>query len=190
MTGARLDITVDDAEITAGLASVAARAEGRLPEVLDEIGSSLANSARHRFETGRAPSGDIWEPSARARAESGKTLVDRGHLRDSVTHQVGAGEVAVGTNLAYAAIHQFGGKIEKPAHSRQVYFKQADIAAGRNRFVSRKQSDFAQWGTVGEHTITMPERPFLGLSADDREEVLAITEDWLADIIAGGSASA
>jgi phage virion morphogenesis protein len=40
----------------------------------------------------------------------GQTLLERGHLMQSITHHVSGHEVEVGTNVVYAAIHQFGGR--------------------------------------------------------------------------------
>lgn len=173
MLGTRLDITLDDSEIGTALARVKQRA-GDLPGLLDDIGGSVASAARHRFETGLAPDGEPWEPSAQGwtsttSEERGRTLVGSGHLRDSITHQVSGDEVAIGTNVVYGAIHQFGGKIEPKADGHMV-FKIGDA------FVS-----------VSE--IVLPARPYLGLSADDREEVLAQAEDWLAEAIGGGAAA-
>lgn len=173
MTGARLDITIDDGEIAAALARVK-QLEGDLPGLLDDIGASVAGAARHRFETNVDPEGEPWEPSASAwnnstSEERGRTLVGRGHLRDSITHQVSGDEVAIGTNVVYGAIHQFGGKIEPKAGSHLVF-----KIGGAFIKVS---------------SVELPARPYLGLSGDDREEVLAQAEDWLADAIGGGAAA-
>jgi len=86
---------------------------GRLRDtesLMDEIGSYAATAARRRFETNIGPDDEEWTPSGRALAQSGRTLVDRGHLRDSVTHLASPTEAVIGSNVVYAAIHQFGGK--------------------------------------------------------------------------------
>jgi phage virion morphogenesis protein len=79
--------------------------------MLDEIGDALARSSRHRFETSTGPDGEAWAPSARAQKEGGKTLVDRGHLRDSVTHLATTSAAIVGSNLVYARVHQLGSEV-------------------------------------------------------------------------------
>lgn len=96
----------------------------------------------------------------------------------------GNDRVEVGTNKVYAAIHQFGGTIEKYAQSRQIY-RRYDKRSGAlgNRFVSRSKSNFATWHEIKEHTIDIPARPFLGVSADDEAEFDAIARDWLDDIL-------
>lgn len=77
--------------------------------MLDDIGDMLANSTRHRFETGRGPDAQPWKPSRRAQVQGGRTPAGQGDLRDSITHEVGASSVAIGSNRIYAAIHQGGG---------------------------------------------------------------------------------
>lgn len=81
-------------------------------QVFDEIGAYLVSETNRRFQETVDPDGKAWEPSQRAQAEGGKTLVDYGHLRDSITHIVAADGrgVEVGTNMVYGAIHQFGGQ--------------------------------------------------------------------------------
>lgn len=82
--------------------------------MFDDIGAYLVSYTTKRFLLGVGPDGTPWTPSRRALGDRdgiGKTLVDRGHLRDSITHQVfldGSG-VQVGSDMVYAAIHQFGG---------------------------------------------------------------------------------
>lgn len=77
---------------------------------LREIGDYLVSRTKRRFDVGRGPDGIAWEPSRRALDEGGKTLVDRGHLRDSISRHVGKSGVVVGSGMVYAAIHEFGGR--------------------------------------------------------------------------------
>lgn len=84
--------------------------------MFDDIGGYLDSEATNRFVTSKDPFGQRWEPSQRAKNTGGKTLLDYGHLRDSVTHQVfidGRG-VEHGSDLEYSAIHQFGGETGHP----------------------------------------------------------------------------
>ena len=82
----------------------------RAQSMFDQIGQTLVASTIARFESGRGPDGAAWKPSRRALEEGGKTLVDKGLLRNSITHRAGARGVDVGTNVLYGAIHQFGGR--------------------------------------------------------------------------------
>ena len=84
-------------------------------KAMDQIGSHLVAATIYRFERERAPDGKPWRKSIRALAEGGQTLTDTSRLRDSITHNVAADgrSVDVGSNVVYAAIHQFGGQAGK-----------------------------------------------------------------------------
>ena len=111
MPGTRIGIEVDDADVREGLRRLIAVLDRPRAEMA-EIGSLLESSTLYRFEREREPSGKPWLASARAVAEGGQTLTDSGRLRASITHNVtdGGRAVEVGSNLIYAAIHQFGGQ--------------------------------------------------------------------------------
>ena len=104
-------VEVDDAQVRAALARlVAAVAAPRA--TFDRIGSYLVAATLDRFDREQGPDGKPWQKSVRALADGGLTLTDTGGLRGSITHNV-AGDgraVDVGSNLVYAAIHQFGGQ--------------------------------------------------------------------------------
>ncbi len=81
-----------------------------LSPVWDDIGEYFVHETAERFLTGTAPDGTYWEPSQRALNESGTTLVDHAHLRDSFTWNADPDSFEFGTNMIYAGIHQKGGK--------------------------------------------------------------------------------
>jgi phage virion morphogenesis protein len=91
-------------------------------KVFDEIGAYLVSETNRRFQETVDPDGKAWVPSQRAILENGKTLVDHGHLRDSITHLVAADGrgVQVGTNMVYGAIHQFGGQAGRGRNVRLI----------------------------------------------------------------------
>ena len=155
-------ITIDDTGVRQGLARLLARGENLAP-AMDEIGNMLVNSVLSRFQTRNGPDGKPWKPSIRALTEGGVTLTDRGHLRDSITHRTGPDSVEVGTNLTYAAIHQFGGTI-KAKTARGLKFRIGD-----------------RWST--KQSVDIPARPFLGLDAGDRDEITEILRDHLAEAL-------
>ena len=95
--------------------------------------------------------------------EGGKTLVDSARLMQSITSNASDTGVEVGTNVLYAAIHQFGGTIRAKT-SRGLRFK---IGKGRD----------ASWAT--RQSVTIPARPFLGIDAEDEAEIIQIATDWL-----------
>ena len=107
MAGERIDVEI---EFT-GLAPLA-RVLGSPRAVMDGIGSYLVASTLRRFASERGPDGKPWLRSARALAEGRRTLTRSGRLRRSITHVVASDghAVEVGSDVAYAAVHQFGGR--------------------------------------------------------------------------------
>ena len=165
MTGAGFEIRIDADPVVQGLRRLR-ELGGDLTPVMDDIGAMLVASTQHRFETGTGPDGTSWPESARAKRQGGQTLVDSGRLRDSITHRARGDTVEVGTNVIYAAIHQFGGTI-KPKNAKSLAFPGLD---GAPVFVK---------------SVTLPARPFLGVSNDDREEIAAIVADEVARSFGG-----
>lgn len=109
MAGVR---TVYDIDVKQPLQAMQA-VRGLDPRLLaDEIGDYVLSETLFNFQDEQTPEGEPWEPSQRALDENGKTLQDRGHLRDSYTYVVSlAGDqVEIGSNMIYAAIHHFGGE--------------------------------------------------------------------------------
>jgi len=146
-----------------------ARRAGDLSPLMDSIGMGLEASVRERFaETSTAPDATRWDPSI-ADAEGRKTLVDSGNLADSITHAATRDSVVVGTNVLYAAIHQLGGTIEGKT-SRGLRFQIGE-----------------RWANVA--SVTIPARPFMGLSDDDESMILAEATDWLEGAFAAGGAA-
>ena len=121
-------------------------------ELMDEIGEMLVSSTKERFENGEGPDGTSWKPSERAKNEGGQTLLQTGtHLRSTITHDAGDDYVVVGTpNETFGAIHQFGGEIVPKGGGRLVF-----QAGGKTVFAKK---------------VTIPARPYIGMSDDDMEE--------------------
>lgn len=142
MAGAKF--IIDDSDVRARLKQMS---NLDTADMLDEVGSHMVSVITRRFRTSTGPDGQQWLPSERAVETDGKTLVDRGHLRDSVTYVVGRSQVAIGTNIEYGAIHQFGGQ------------------AGRGR------------------KVTLPARPYLGISGQDNAEIQDIMGDYIQGVI-------
>ena len=190
MTGASIRIEADDAAVNAALGRLAAEADD-LTEVMAEIGAQLVTNVLLRFEGSAGPGKVPWKPSRRAVKDGGKTLVDTARLQQSVTFAAETHAVEVGTNVEYAAIHQFGGTITLPPYSRlKVRFKHNE--KGQLRFASRKDKGKGvteRHVTYGERIIHMPARPFLGIDEADRDDIAAIAASHLQAILGGGVAA-
>lgn len=146
----------------------------RFQPLLTAIGNELVTSVSRRFETGTAPDGSRWPESLRVKHKGGQTLIKSGRLRDSIAGngpQVTARSVEIGTNLEYAAIHQFGGNI--PPHV---------IRARRAKALRIPGVGFRK--SVNHPGSSMPARPYLGLSDTDEKVIQDLTERWLRNKIA------
>jgi phage virion morphogenesis protein len=162
--------TFDDAELLAQIDALIARG-GNLKPALDDIGQDMVTVTTRAFELGRSPGGEPWLPSAAAKREGRKTLIDRGlrgGLMGSFSYQVGESGVVYGTNVVYAAIHQFGGTIQpKGAHAVPVVLDDdRDLASA---------------------VVTLPARPFVGASDQDVRRWEDTMRDYLAGEPAGGA---
>lgn len=195
MSGAEITITVDDASTAAILGQLMALMDDMTP-VMDEIGGHLVASTQMRFEDGKGPGGVAWKPSLRALKSKGQTLVESGRLKASIAHEAGPKSVTVGTNVHYAAIHQFGGEIQQYAYSRKVRFRtfeetDADgVIRKRTLFALKKAKKGVTEKAVefGARVIKMPARPFLGFDEDDRAAVTDIIAGHINRITGAGGA--
>jgi phage virion morphogenesis protein len=148
--------------VTAGFVSLLDAAED-MTEPFRAIAAALEASTRERFETGTAPDGSKWIPSQRVVEHGGKTLVETGDLLSSISSDFGRDFAAVGPEASfgsavYAAIHQFGGRIAPKAGSGRKALK-------------------TPFGPLA--AVVIPERPYIGLSAADRDVIRAAVADHL-----------
>ena len=130
--------------IQSHLRDIQAKTDNMKPH-LYEVGNILKNSIEESFETQKSPFGVPWTPSYRARTEGGKTLIKSGMLSSNWNISADAKSVTVGTNIPYAAIHNFGGVI-RPKNGKVLKFK------GVGGWVSKKE-------------VVMPARQFLPIDS-------------------------
>lgn len=198
MSGARITIDVDDAPALAILGQLGALMSDLTP-VMQDIGAGMVSRIiTDRFEQGRGPGGLPWKPSQRALREGGKTLVDRARLLQSISFNATPRSVEVGSNVVYAAIHQFGGAINQRAYARKVAFRRVKSKNAAGETITR--SLFARMRGAKTHkrvttqavefparSISMPARPFLGFDDADRDDVTAIITQQLLRVTGGGA---
>lgn len=131
--------------------------------LLQDIAFLGENSTRERFRSQTGPDGERWKPSLRVQLSGGKTLTRDGHLGDSVGSYANQRSAVWGVNRIYAAIHQFGGAIRAKT-SRGLRFRIGD-----------------RWST--KRQVSIPARPFLGISDGDRQDILDLVENHLAKLV-------
>jgi len=111
MAGAFVEIEIRDEQLTALMQDLAGRMTDMTP-VFREIGEIALESIQRNFEEERAPDGGRWAPlspaTLRRRRHSGNILRDTQTLFRSIHPSPGPRSVRVGTNIIYAAAHQFG----------------------------------------------------------------------------------
>ena len=132
------------------------------------INAALAEGVREstleRFRQGKRPDGRKWKTSIRAAREGGRTLVQTAQLRNSIHVKSDASGFAVGTNVKHAATHQFG----EPGRTIRAKTKKGLRFQAGGRWVTKKQV-----------RVSIPARPFLGLSEEDMREIKATVEDFI-----------
>lgn len=129
--------------------------------LMDQIGALLEQSARDRIEaTNVAPDGTPWYPSDRVDLFGGRTLFETGRLAASLTHEAGPDQVAIGSAMIYAGVHQTGAIIV-PKNAQALTFM---LPGGA----------FVEVGKV-----EIPARPYLGISETDEEDILDLTGMYL-----------
>ncbi|MCC7413358.1 MAG: phage virion morphogenesis protein [Gammaproteobacteria bacterium] len=165
----KLAIEIDDRAVLQALNRLAAAADDLSPAMRD-ISTVLAEAAERAFETESDPAtGTPWAPltpstqrrkvDRKGTARGSRPILQvTGQLATSIQADWGPDFAAAGTNLVYAVTHQFGAK-------RGAYG-----ATGRGSPIP--------WGDV-------PARPFLGIDADDKTEIIDIIEHHLAAVLRG-----
>lgn len=178
---ADLEITIEVENIDRALQEIARRIENTAPAMRQIKGVMLDAVEQNFEEQGRPKWVDLAPSTKKQRAAQGKwpgkILQVSGRLASSITGESGNGFATVGTNLEYAAIHQFGGEITQYAQTRFVNFR--IDKNGRSRFAKRKDANLAQAVTFRQRTINIPARPFLQFADDDLEEMLVVLSDHI-----------
>ena len=180
MAGTRL--IIDQAELDRQNAFMAEQAARDPSGLMPRLGEYLQGSTQARFKTQTAPDGTPWAPlkqryARRKRYNKDKVLTLRGYLRSYIHYQARADSVEVGSNQKYAAIHQFGGEIDKPERQATVRYRSV---AGKVLFAGKKHKRATERAvTIPVHFVKIPARPFLGISAADAQEIREIISDWV-----------
>ena len=139
-----IEIKIDNKEVLTRLQELASRGENLRP-LMKNIAGIMATATEDNFKDEGRPDKwiDLSETTKKQRQKIGQILQVSGQLASSVSTAYDDNSAAIGSNLAYAAIHQLGGQ------------------AGKNK------------------KTTIPARPYLKLTDDNFEEIIAEVEDFL-----------
>lgn len=138
-----LIINLDDSQCQRTLAQLLRNASNSRV-IMQGLATELETMTADNFEN-EAFGGQAW---VRKAFGNGKTLTNTGELKDSVTSSATSHTASVGTNVAYARIHHFGGTI----HAKNKPYLAFAIPNGFARVKS----------------VTLPSRPFLPVSPDGK----------------------
>lgn len=183
MSGISLEISLRDQAARQELQALMERMDN--PRAFyGTVGERLLSSSKDRFREQNSPDGSPWTPlkpaTIRARERNGQLPLTilrsntkgkaASSLAGSLHYEASNTQVRVGSPLPYAAIHQLGGTIQKPASTRWM--------SGR-RFAKRSEAEDGREVQIPAHKITIPARPYLGPTRDDEEGILEDAQDWL-----------
>lgn len=140
MSGVGITVGFDDGPIRRHLAALALLHASGFDRARREIGEYMVGQVIDRLRDQKLVDGSampqskaargrdkVWKSNRKATADrpghakgdmrdEGKTLVAKGHLRDSYTYNLTPGGLEIGSGLVYAAIHHFGGETGRPGH--------------------------------------------------------------------------
>ena len=160
-----IDIKIDMSSAADGLQRLAQGLQQRSP-LMREIAALMGEAVEDNFAAQGRPA---WAGLKSASRRGGKLLQDTGRLAGSVTQQSDNNTAAVGTNVKYAAIHQFGGQtsphVIRPRNKRALAFG--------GRVVK----------SLNHPGSAIPARPFLQLAPADEERIAQTVEDYLRRLI-------
>lgn len=132
-------------------------------ELMTAIGMSMLLSIRRTFREKGSPAGS-WAPLAPSTIKSNPTkygaghqlLIDKSTLLNSIGVHKAPGSVVIGTNLKYAAVHQFGSRDRGSVFGpRTQAMEEATVKVGEH---TRLQSRFV--GSRDGHRLFGPRNRF------------------------------
>ncbi len=146
MSGVRIEITAQGLDHV--MRRIARLGAVNRATLLDQIGGLVETQTKKRIAHEKtSPDGKPWQPNI----EGNSILLREGYLLGSIHHVADANEARIGSGLVYAAIHQFGGTIV-PKNAKKLVFT-------------------LKGETVVADHVTIPARPYLGISAENAAEI-------------------
>lgn len=156
-------VEITDRGLDDAIAKMQALAAPDRLELMDSIGRLVQEQTRYRISTDKmGPDGSAWKPN-----RAGTSILYASHrLAESIDYRASLDRIAVGSPMVYAKIHQFGGVI-KAKNGKALAF-----SSGGENYVRQ--------------SVTIPARPYLGLSAENVEELESVVSDFILAVLDGG----
>ncbi|MXR36718.1 phage virion morphogenesis protein [Craterilacuibacter sinensis] len=156
-----IDIQIDSTNVINALKRLEQATLKRAP-LMRSIAGIMADAVEENFAQQGRPKWQGLKPPGRP---GGQILQKSGRLAASITPASDADSAQVGTNVKYAAIHQFGGKTAaheiRPRHAKALRFG--------GRFAKK----------VNHPGSDIPARPFLALGETDLQDIEDTVSDYL-----------
>lgn len=156
-----LAVRINDSEVQIRLGRLAREIKPR--SVFRIAGEVMRGSIAETFLEEGFPA-RRWRRVGRGRSirAGRKILTDSGRLQKSIQYRSRGRRLVIGTNLKYAAIHQFGGVIV-PKRKKVLRFP---VAGGGFAFARR---------------VVIPARPYLLIKPQDPRDMSEALEEFLGD---------
>jgi phage virion morphogenesis protein len=171
----QITITAKNEQVQQMLRQLSERMRNLTPAMKD-IGEIVRASIGKNFAATGRP--EKWPESQRVKKKGGQTLSRTGRLRRSFTVKASRDRVSVGTNVIYAAIHQFGGTIRQGARSE--LFTRNRYVRGEKKGQFKKGIKSGRGFTFRGSEAGMPARPFLMVQDEDWPEINNAVNRYLA----------
>ena len=173
MAGTAITVKIEDREVKELLSRVQARMNDLTP-ALKIIGNTIRASIIRNFEKAGRPV--KWakhsEITEKRRGKGAKILRAQGFaggLMGSIHPEVKKDRVIIGTNKAYAAVHQFGAK--KGSFGTVIANIKAHLRKGR-KVAAHTRKMKLPWGDI-------PARPFMMVQDEDWAEIRAALNEHI-----------
>lgn len=162
-----LEIKLNDKQLKKELKELIKKTKTLKP-VMRAIAEDMHYAVLENFETQGERLGKPWKTlstETQKNREENKYHPDKPKLQrerklyDSITSYYDKNTAVVGSNLAYAKIHQFGGEIQNPGGVKFLILK--------NKFIPLRKDSKRYMGITKPYKINIPARPFLGLNDND-----------------------
>ncbi|WP_316154728.1 phage virion morphogenesis protein [Cupriavidus sp. BIC8F] len=189
-----IEIAVDFKNVDEALGRLAGFSRSKRP-LMRAIVGIMADAVEENFAQEGRPQWLGLAPATRKHRSGGKILQDSGRLAASIVSRADGESAVVGTNIRYAAIHQFGGEITRAAHSGWVRLRTDArgnlIRQGKEGRAARlavfakdshKRARTVRY-TSGGSKVKIPARPFLALTQVDADNIERTVSDYLGSLL-------
>ena len=166
-----INIKVDNRDVLVAMRQLSDKTSN-LANVLEDIGEHLTETTKRRFDTSTAPDGSKWSDNTHTTilnyiGEFKDSYTKKGNLSKAGSGRIASKKPLVGKTKDLMIL------INPKVHgNNSVEIGSPTPYAAIQQFGGRK-SEFAHlWGDI-------PARPFLGISDDDRRDILDMLAEYL-----------